>query len=73
MIENQDLTELSITFGVLAAGLLVIGAMAWLERRPRKSLEPHLVPTTLIMFAGAFVSLIATVHLVNLFGGHTGR
>jgi hypothetical protein len=47
--------------------------MVWLERRPRKSLDPNLVPTTLFMFLGAFVSLIAVVHLANLFGLHTGR
>jgi hypothetical protein len=73
MPANQDFTELSITFGCLALGLIVVGWMTWMERRPPKSFEPRLVPTTPIMFIGAFVSLIAVVHLVNLFGGHTGR
>ncbi len=73
MLINQDITELSITFVCLALGIIVVGWMTLMERRPKKSFEPHLVPTTLFMFAGAFVSLIAVVHLVNLFGGHTGR
>jgi hypothetical protein len=73
MFNNQNITELSITFGCLALGLAIIAGMTWMERRPPNSFEPRLVPTTPIMFAGAFVSLIAMVHLVNLFGGHTGR
>lgn len=73
MFDNQNITELSITFGFLAVGIAIIAGMTWIERQPHKSFEPRLVPTTPIMFAGAFVSLIAVVHLVNLFGGHTGR
>ena len=73
MFDNQNITELSITFACLTVGLAIIAGMTWMERRPLKSFEPRLVPTTPIMFAGAFVSLIAVVHLVNLFGGHTGR
>ncbi len=53
--------------------MMVVGGMAWLERRPRKTLEPGLLPTTPIMFLGAFVSLVAVIHLVNLYGVHTGR
>jgi hypothetical protein len=73
MLTNPNIAELSFTFGGLALGVAVVGGMAWLERRPRKSLEPRLVPTTPIMFLGAFVSLVAVIHLVNLYGVHTGR
>ena len=73
MPTNPNFIELSFTFSVLAVGIVIVGIMVWLERRPRKSLDPNLVPTTLFMFVGAFVSLIAVVHLVNLFGVHTGR
>ena len=72
MTANPDFVELSFTFMGLTLGIVVVGLMVWLERRPRKSLDPHLVPTTLVMFVGAFVSLIAIVHLVNLYGVHTG-
>jgi flagellar biogenesis protein FliO len=73
MFMNQNILELSITCGALILGLALVGTMAWLERRPRKSLNPHLFPTTPVMFAGAFVSLVATIHLVNLYGIQTGR
>jgi hypothetical protein len=73
MLTNPGIIELSFTFGGLALGIVAVGGMAWLERRPRKSLEPRLFPTTPIMFLGAFVSLVAVVHLVNLYGVHTGR
>ena len=73
MLTNPNFVELSFTFGGLALGVCVVGLMAWLERRPRKSLDPRLFPTTPIMFIGAFVSLVAVVHLVNLYGVHTGR
>jgi amino acid transporter len=73
MFTNSNTIELSFTFGALALGTSVVSLMVWLERRPRKSLDPNLVPTTPFMFIGAFVSLIAVVHLVNLYGVHTGR
>lgn len=65
--------ELWITWSALIAGLAVVGLMAWLERRPRVGLDPQLVPTTPVMFAGALIVLLALVHLVNLAGYHTGR
>jgi hypothetical protein len=69
-----DWSELEtwITCGFLAAGLMVVATMAWLERRPRASLSPRLVPTTPFMFAGGLVALLALVHLLNLAGIHTG-
>jgi uncharacterized membrane protein len=73
MPTNPNTLELSFTFIALAMGVALVATMVWLERRPRKSLDPHLVPTTPFMFLGACVSLVAVVHLVNLFGLHTGR
>ena len=70
---NQNIVEISLTYGGLALGLALVGIMVWLERRPRKSLDPRMVPTTPLMFLGAFICIIAVVHIVNSLGIHTGR
>ena len=66
-------TELWLTILVLLAGAAIVITMAWLERRPRQSLDPRLVPTTPILLLGAGIGLLALVHLLNLWGIHTGR
>jgi uncharacterized membrane protein len=70
---SQNIVEISLTYGGLTLGLALVAIMVWLERRPRKSLEPGLVPTTPLMFLGAFICLVAVVHIVNTLGIHTGR
>jgi hypothetical protein len=70
---QQNIVELSLTYGGLALGLALVAIMVWIERRPRKSLDPRLVPTTPLMFLGAFICLVAVVHIANTFGIHTGR
>lgn len=65
--------EFWITVGALFAGLGLAGGMAWLERRPRRSLDPRLVPTTLLMFVGVIIAVLALVHLLNIEGIQTGR
>jgi len=70
---NQNIIEMSLTFGGLALGMAIVAVMVWIERRPRNSLEPQLVPTTPLMFMGAFICLVALVHIVNIYGIHTGR
>ena len=65
--------EVPITLGFLAAGAALAGAMAWLERRPRKSLDPQLVPTTPLLLVGVLIGLLAAVHLLNILGIQTGR
>ena len=70
---KQNIVEMSLTYGGLALGLTLVGVMAWLERRPRKSLNPRMVPTTPLMFLGVFICLVALVHIANSFGIHTGR
>ena len=62
-----------LTYGGLAFGIGLVAIMAWLEKRPRKSLNPRLVPTTPLMLLGALICLVALVHIVNTFGIHTGR
>ena len=70
---KQNTVGMLLTYGALAVGAGLVAVMAWLERRPRKTLDPKLVPTTPLMFVGAFICLIAVVHIVNTFGIHTGR
>ena len=65
--------ELWLTVAALILGEAMVGLMAWLEHRPRQTLAPRLVPTTLLLFAGTGLALLALVHLVNLMGIHTGR
>ena len=62
-----------LTYGGLAFGMGLVAIMAWLEKRPRKTLDPRLVPTTPLMFLGAFICLIAVIHIVNSYGIQTGR
>ena len=66
-------TETLITIAALLAGATLAGAMAWLERLPRKGLELRLIPTTPFLFLGIVIGLLALVHLLNLWGIHTGR
>ena len=70
---KQITVGMLLTYGGLALGLTLVGVMAWLERRPRKSLNPRMVPTTTLMFLGAFICLVAVIHIVNSFGIHTGK
>ena len=70
---KQNIVEISLTYGGLALGLALVAIMVWIERRPRKSLDPRLLPTTPLMFLGAFICLVAVIHIANTFGIHTGR
>jgi hypothetical protein len=70
---KQITVGMLLTYGGLAFGVGLVAIMVWLEKRPRKSLDPKLVPTTPLMFLGAFICLIAVIHIVNTFGIHTGR
>ena len=65
--------ELWITVTALALGFGLAAVMVILERRPRHDLNPRLIPTTPLMFAGVLIGLLARVHLLNLSGMHTGR
>jgi hypothetical protein len=65
--------NLWITLGVLLFCGTMIGYLVRLERRPRESLEPRMIPTTPVIIILAFIGLLALVHLANLYGIHTGR
>ncbi len=73
MPPDLDPTELWLTLGVLGLSVAVVAAMVWIERKPRTSLEPRLLPTTPILLVFGFIGLLALVHLLNLYGIHTGR
>lgn len=73
MLQNVSTTELAITVFALLAGFGLAAGMILLERRPRTSLNPRLIPTTPVMLLGALIAILAIVHLVNLYGVHTGR
>jgi uncharacterized iron-regulated membrane protein len=62
--------SLEITIALLAAGLTISGAMIWLERRPRKSLDVRTMPTTPFLMVGVVMALVAAVHLLSLLGKH---
>ena len=73
MPPDLDPTEFWLTLGAFLACAAIVGLMAWLELRPRYSLNPRLLPTTPILLVFGFVGLLALVHLLNLYGIHTGR
>ena len=66
-------TEIWLTLAVFLACVMVVGLLAWLERRPRQGLQPRLIPTTPVLLVFGFIGLLALVHLLNIFGIHTGR
>jgi amino acid transporter len=73
---SRELVTSSNFLTTAAVALLassVFGIVAWRERRPRQGLNPSLVPTLPVMFISGVVALLALVHLVNLFGIHTGK
>jgi hypothetical protein len=65
--------ELALTLAAFALGLGLTGSMVWLQRRPKQTLDASLIPSTPLLIAGAFIALLAVVHLINLWGIHTGR
>jgi hypothetical protein len=65
--------EFYVTISVFSIALLTIGLMNVLERRPKTTLKPSLIPTTPILYASGIVAIMAGIHLLNLLGLHTGR
>ena len=65
--------EFIATFGVFLASIGLVVWMAVLERKPKDSLSPRLLPTTPLMMLAGFIALLALIHAVNVLGIHTGR
>jgi hypothetical protein len=57
-----------ITLAVLAVGVALSGAMIWLERRPRKTFDVRLVPTTPFLLLGILIVIAAGIHLLGMLG-----
>lgn len=60
--------ETIITVLALVSGLCLIAYAAIAERRPRKSLNPRLIPTTPLMFIGVVIVLLAFLHIATIAG-----
>ncbi len=60
--------EIAITWALFGLAVLTVVLMCWRESRPRKSLEVSIWPTTPFLLAGAFVAILAVVHLFTLYG-----
>jgi hypothetical protein len=66
-------SEFIITVSIFCAAILIVFLMYRHERRPKMDLTPSLIPTTPLLYAAGITAMIAGVHLLNLFGLHTGR
>ena len=62
-----------LTLGVFLISAGVVAYMSWLERQPRKSLTPRMLPTLPVLLIFGFIGLLALVHLANLYGIQTGN
>jgi hypothetical protein len=73
MPNSADPFEFWLTIALLAASIGMVALMSWLERRPRNSLTPRMIPTTPVLMVFVVIALLALVHLANLYGMPTGR
>ena len=73
MLDLANNSEFLITLGVFLVCAGIVGFLSYLERRPRKSLTPRLIPTTPVLLIFGFIAILALVHLLNLYGVNTGR
>ena len=60
--------ELALTWTALAAGIGLIVINVWRETEPRNSMDVSIWPTTPFLLAGAFLAMLALVHLMTLYG-----
>ncbi len=71
--ETLQNIEFLVTLAVVLVACALVAGMAWLESRPKQTLQPSLIPTTPVMLLGMLVGILAVVHLLNLAGIRTGR
>jgi hypothetical protein len=60
--------ELLLTWTAFGTGIGLIALNVRREHRPKKSLDVSIWPTTPFMLAGAFLAMLAAVHLLTLYG-----
>jgi hypothetical protein len=65
--------EVLLTAGIFAISAAFAGFLVYLERKPREAFKPRFFPTTPVLFVTALIGILALVHLINLYGFHTGR
>jgi len=63
-----SLPDTAMTWGVFGFGIGLIVLMCWRESRPKKSFDVSIWPTTPFLLAGAFIAVLALVHLLTLYG-----
>ena len=63
-----DQHELRLTWTAFGAGLGLIAFNVWREHRPKNSLDVSIWPTTPFLLLGAFIAMLAVVHLLTLYG-----
>ena len=61
-------SEMTLTWSAFGFGVLLVVLMCWRESRPRNSMEVSIWPTTPFLLAGAFLAVLAVVHLLTLYG-----
>ena len=59
-----------VSLACLLVGLLLMGQMYRVERRPPNLNSPRMVPTTLLLLLGLLIALGAGAHLLGYFGIH---
>lgn len=61
-------SEIALTWSVFGFGVALVVLMCWRESKPKKSMEVSIWPTTPFLLAGAFLAVLAVVHLLTLYG-----
>ena len=63
---------LPITLALLAVTAAITALCGWLGARPKIPGKTQMVPWQFLMMLSAAFTLLMLVHLLNLFGAHTG-
>jgi len=63
---------LPLTLALLGIGAVLTALFGWLGARPKQIGKPQMVPWQILMMIAAAWCLMMVVHILNLFGAHTG-
>jgi len=63
---------LPVTIALFVLGAVLAALFGWLGARPKQIGKPQMVPWQILMMVAAAWCLMMIVHLLNLFGAHTG-